>query len=85
MRLAIQVEEPSRLFICNKRGRMPLLLFQLAKSFRGQPPPPGLDTSVDACVTSGARRSALIQRCFAEVSRANRRRLPEQWPRRPRP
>jgi hypothetical protein len=31
MRLAIQVEEPSRLFICNKRGRMPLLLFNSRK------------------------------------------------------
>jgi hypothetical protein len=31
MRLAIQVEEPSRLFICNKRGRMPFLLFNSRK------------------------------------------------------
>jgi hypothetical protein len=30
-RFAIQVEEPSRLFICNKRGRMPLLLFNSRK------------------------------------------------------
>ena len=35
MRLAIQVEEPSRLFICNKRGRMPPSTFSTREKLSG--------------------------------------------------